>query len=590
MKIWFVIRVFAMLAGTPLLTASCGGENAPVVFPFSTNYPVEVTTLLYALSPNAAQGLIPLAQPQSLEYVFKNPLKVLDDYSLELAYGVRVLEKDQGKKNEKKTGKAVVPSLQDLAARYQLVLAIDGDATWELPLDLSFLGIEDTRPQLSYAVPLNTALLGKFSITWAGLEVEQAGSATGGAGLEDLVFELDAISLVTRWYGFDQEGRRHFVTPFVYQEQTKTGVALILNPPAAYRNGGAVELRIRGLERAAQAMMGQVRFEYAGSATKELFIPAGAVPAIPYPVIITPGSGIHGVKLLPVESRDFPGTPIPADPGLILDYPQTSWRAPAYEVFQWEDFPSVLIFDTRSYEVQDRLFKRLAFYTEKRGFRGRLAEDEEIAGLHGWNAHDYRAEDLAAFFEAARLANFPLLKEEQELEDILFSSGIIQRTENAAIRPGTGAVISISRESPAYLRSQFMVHEGFHGIFFIDPEFRAFSRRRWENLPSVGKRFILSFFDYQQYDIKDEYLTINEFMAHCLQQSVSQSAKYFGETLAARIDASSWRRTVLPPKDEATGSWPELTRIFRIEAEAFSAYVTQRWGLAAGRIRQVTVR
>jgi hypothetical protein len=258
-------------------------------------------------------------------------------------------------------------------------------------------------------------------------------------------------------------------------------------------------------------------------------------------------------------------------------------------VFRWESFPSLLIFDTADYDVQDRLLKRLAFFTEKAGYRGRLAPDAEIADQHGWNAHDYRARDLARFFEAARLENFPLLPEERQLEAILLDAAIIARAGDR-ILPGEGGIVSISRESTAYLRSMFMAHEGFHGIFFIDEDFRAFSQSRWDGLSPVAKRFILSYFDYQHYDIQDEYLVVNEFMGHILQQPVSGAARYFGETLAARIDASSWRRTVLPEKDEATGTWPELASAFRAEAVAFDAYVNSRWGLGAGRVHRVQVR
>jgi hypothetical protein len=290
------------------------------------------------------------------------------------------------------------------------------------------------------------------------------------------------------------------------------------------------------------------------------------------------------------QTPSFPEQPIIADPGIILNYPQQNWRDPRYEFFQWKDFPAILIFDTADYQVQDALFKRLAFFTEKAGFRGRLAADREIADLHGWNAHDYRAEDLAAFFEAAQNTEFPLSPEERELEAILQAAGIIRRTETGAWSTGTGAVISLSRESPEYLRSQFMVHEGFHGLFFIDEDFRTFSRSRFERLDPTAKRFLLSFFDYQGYDVQDSYLMINEFMAHVLQQPVSHAASYFGEYLAARIDASPWRRTVLPPRDAASHSWPDLARAFHREAETFSGYVNRRWGLVAGRVHRITVR
>jgi len=284
--------------------------------------------------------------------------------------------------------------------------------------------------------------------------------------------------------------------------------------------------------------------------------------------------------------------PISRDPGAVLSLPVESWRDARYEVFRWDAFPQVLIFDTSSYDVQDRLFKRLAFFVEKAGFRGRLATDAEIASLHGWNAHDYRAEDLAAFFEAARAASFPLLTEERELESILLSAGIIRRNSASQIISGSGAIISISRESDRTdrgLRPRFMTHEGFHGLYFIDDDFRNFSRRRWEAFPAVAKKFLLSFFDFQAYDIKDSGLVVNEFMAHVLQQPVSQIAWYFGEYQPNRMIATSpWRRSSLPEKEEISADgrpyWPEIARAFTAEAEAFSRYVNQRWGLAAGRV------
>jgi len=293
---------------------------------------------------------------------------------------------------------------------------------------------------------------------------------------------------------------------------------------------------------------------------------------------------------LPLYS--FPLEPISKDPRSILSYPLESWRDRRYEVFSWDIFPEILIFDTASYAVQDRLLKRLAFFVEKAGFRGRLAPDEEIAGLHGWNAHDYRAEDLASFFEAARLSSFPLLTEERELQFILLNTGIIRQNSAMQITPGRGAIISISRESDktdSSLRFRFMTHEGFHGIYFIDGEFRDFSRQRWEEFPAFAKKFLLSFFDFQAYDTKDAALVVTEFMAHVLQQSVQQIAWYFGEYQPSRmIAASPWRRSSLPEKEEVSADgrtyWPDIAAAFTAEAEAFSRYVNQRWGFAAGRV------
>jgi hypothetical protein len=275
--------------------------------------------------------------------------------------------------------------------------------------------------------------------------------------------------------------------------------------------------------------------------------------------------------------------PLPADPWVILNYPREAWRDPRCEVFRWDRFPEILIFDTASYGVQDRFFKRLAFFVEKAGFRGRLAQDREIAALHGWNAHDYRAEALAEFFELARRSSFPLLPEERELEGLLLKAGLL-RLEGGEIRSGKGALLSISRESPAYLRNRFMVHEGFHGLYFTDREFRDWSRRRWENFPPGPRDFIRAVFESQSYDTEDGDLMVNEFMAYLLQQGLPEAPAYFGEALAGRI-AASWRRGVLPPGRGPY--WPELGRAFGDEAAAFSAYAEERWGLSAGRVWRV---
>jgi hypothetical protein len=296
-----------------------------------------------------------------------------------------------------------------------------------------------------------------------------------------------------------------------------------------------------------------------------------------------------GALLLGTAGSSFALDPVTVDPGIVLSYPIERWRDRRYEVFRWDAFPEILIFDTADYAVQDRLFKRLAFFVEKAGFRGRLAPDAEIAALHGWNAHDYRALDLANFFEAARKSNFPLLREERELESILLDAGILRRNSASEIVAGRGAIISISRESESSLRTRFMAHEGFHGIYFIDEDFRIFSRQRWEIFPAAAKKFLLSFFEFQAYDTTDLNLVINEFMAHVLQQSVAQAAWYFGEYQPNRMIATSpWRRASLPERASISSSgsqyWPDIAAAFTAEGEAFSRYVYQRWGLAAGRV------
>jgi hypothetical protein len=571
----FVLFLFSVLI------ESCEGKY-PALFPVrGTN------AALTGLSRDAAAGVLDFTKPKKLEYLFDRTSFIPPLSSLEIEYAF------------------TVPPSGEIIEYYQLVLETGGDS-WALPMDLSFLGITaaggSAAEIIHYAIPIRDTFAGKFSIALA--DIEPDAKRNPPPRRQELPrFQIRSLEIKERWFGYYQESANGaaagetaaghcFTSPFVYKLDDKAQDAVrqsyVIDPPGGFDARGSsgplpgllVEL-LPGRE--AMAAAGNRWFE-ASSYTAELRVPPGLFPPEARPVIIS-GDRIKAFQLSYAEPPLFP-TPIAADPGVILAWPVEQWRDSRYELFRWEQFPSLLIFDTTDYAAQDRLFKRLAFFAEKAGFRGRLAADEEIADLHAWNAHDYRAEDLARFFEAARVSNFPLLPEEWELEKILLDNGIIH-SGAGGISAGEGGIISISRESAPYLRSLFMVHEAFHGLFFIDEDFRAFSRRRWEQLPSRAKRFIISYFDYQHYDIKDEYLMINEFMAHILQQPASQAGRYFGTILASRIEASSWRREVLPEKDPAADSWPTLAAAFSAEAEAFSGYVNRRWGLAAGRVRQV---
>jgi hypothetical protein len=538
------------------LFLSCA-EKIPVSFPAA-----DTGAILYGLSREAAEGSLDLAKPKKIGYVFDRPLDI-SPASLEIEYSFSL------------------PLPDELTGNYHLVFQAGGGDSWVLPWDTAFLSPGDQEDLVCYGIPFSGPALAEFSIALVPRDGGKAKKIAFPRGTVPPRLTVRSLRLSGLWYGFVREpGETIRVTPFVYRREGGENT-LVIDPPPGRRIPGGMELRaIRraGISGPLELAAGARRFE-GEPGVDALLIPPGMLGEQAGPLTLT-GNGIRAFYLAAAETPAFP-EPIPADPGIMLEYPQAAWREKRFEIFRWEKFPSVLVFDTADYAVQDRLFKRICFFVEKKGFRGRLAHDWEIADLHGWNAHDYRAEDLASFFDAA--GDFPLSPEERELERMLLDAGIIRRRDGG-IRSGEGAVLSVSRQSAEYLRFTFMAHEGFHGLFFIDPGFREFSRRRWEGLPQQAKNFIRSYFDYQGYDTGDEYLMINEFMAHCLQQPVSQVPRYFGETLAARIDASPRRRNVLPEKDEAAGSWPELGRAFRVEAEAFSEYVNQRWGLSAGRV------
>ena len=277
-------------------------------------------------------------------------------------------------------------------------------------------------------------------------------------------------------------------------------------------------------------------------------------------------------------------TPINVDPGLIMKWPRNNWRGNDYELFEWDRFPGVLFFDISTYAVQDDFFRRLAFFVEKAGFKGRLLSDSELRGKHGYNAHDYKAEDLARFFEKARRENFMLNEKEVLLREILAHNGIIVLSSNGEIKAGKGAVISISQESPLHLRTTFIAHEGWHGIFFIDENFRNTVASIYYTIDQQTLAYLRRYFQVTpslNYDVNDDYLMKNEFMAYLLQRPLSQTAAYF-------VDMAKREHSQQLAKSEADYIIATGGQGFESAATLLDEYVSDRWNLNAGRVWLIT--
>ncbi len=306
-----------------------------------------------------------------------------------------------------------------------------------------------------------------------------------------------------------------------------------------------------------------------------------AVPSLIFPKtpvkisVVSGGAHLDGMRV----SCQKKASVSQIDPHMMIEWPWEEWRKSGKEFFFWDRFPSILIFDTADYAVQDKYFKRLAFFTEKKGYKGKLWADSDIASLHGFNAHDYRSESLASFFDLAVKENFPLNAEELELRDILLSSGILKK-EGSSYVAGKGALLSISRESASYLRYMLIAHEGYHGIYFIDPEFRGKVSEVYNSLDKRALAFLAGYFtivDSLGYDVNDQYLMENEFMGYLMQQPLEQIQPYFTGTILERFIRY--------------GGDPDLAEYIRqTKASEFvragtelNEYVFTRWGLAGGR-------
>ena len=352
----------------------------------------------------------------------------------------------------------------------------------------------------------------------------------------------------------------------------------VQNPVKTELNAGGEKLILYRTDKA--RMLKRTKTVYAYDIqTSPLANPFSTVSSVDHsdtpPVLLMTRSDVKNE--LNADGKIF--APFGTDPGLIVSWPKAKWRTGDYELFEWDRFPGVLIIDTKDFAVQNDFFKRLAFFSEKMGYRGKLLGDDVLETMHGYNAHDYNAASLASFFTNARAEHFPLNEKELLLRDILLANGVIA-DGGAAYTAGKGAVISISQESPEWLRSRLMAHEGWHGIFFTDENFRNAAAAVFYTTDEASRDFLTGYWHSQptlNYDLNDEYLVHNEFMAYIMQQDVSSAAAYF-VNLAERASVQKAIPALAQHVRQTRGA------PFEDAAKVFDEYAFDNWGLACGRV------
>ena len=201
--------------------------------------------------------------------------------------------------------------------------------------------------------------------------------------------------------------------------------------------------------------------------------------------------------------------PITADLGMVLNASISAWRSPLREVFRWDRFPEIIIVDSVDYHTQDRMFTRLAYFLEKKGFLGKLMTNAQLAGRHGWNAHDYGPDGLASFYSAASEKGFSLNPEEKALESLALREGILLPAADH-VAPGEGGILAIARSSSEIERRYLLTHESFHGVFFASSMYRDFSFKLWDSLPARDRQFYTDFLGSLGYDNTDRFLVVND--------------------------------------------------------------------------------
>jgi hypothetical protein len=396
---------------------------------------------------------------------------------------------------------------------------------------------------------------------------------------EDSILRIHALALVPSFFGFERlpDGARFSRGSSLARSASGSETVRIEHP---YGPGEEPVIRI-------DSTGGTLRFraEGGGSAVLDadpeidVFLPLGVLEGFGAVAVEASGTeSIRSAAILP--AGDLPA-PLPVDLAAVLALPALPEPRPPYRLYRWSAFPACLVFDYRDYSAQDAYLKRLAFFVEKEGFRGRLAPDSEIARLHGWNAHDYRSEDLAAFFDKAGRTSFPLSKEEIELRGILEREGILVR-EGDRFKPGTGVIISISRESTAYFRDLFLTHEAAHALFFLDGAYRSLARSLWAAQRPEERRFWNVFLSNRDYDPSDAYLSYNELQAYLVQQAPSRLESWLKDVAYARL-AKSY-------PDRAAAILADLEAAlpgFKAKAEALDSYLRKTYGFRGGSFRRL---
>jgi hypothetical protein len=222
-----------------------------------------------------------------------------------------------------------------------------------------------------------------------------------------------------------------------------------------------------------------------------------------------------------------------ADLGTIYAFSRLAVDLEDYRVFAWSGRPEIKIFVFEDFTSQAAFFKRLAFFVEKRGYKGKLLRNDQLAGLHGWNAHNYRPVDLAEFFNQVKSEGLSLNPEELELRSTLMDWGIILEADQG-YQPGQGAILSIAKRSSPVWRQLLLKHEFVHGIYFVSPVFEEKVTEIWGQTPDTFKTLWSSFLAWASYDSSWDYLVINELAGYLLSYEDPEALNEYMQVLLNR--------------------------------------------------------
>jgi hypothetical protein len=215
-------------------------------------------------------------------------------------------------------------------------------------------------------------------------------------------------------------------------------------------------------------------------------------------------------------------------------------------LFHLQEDPAVLVLDFPKLHDQAQMLNRVAALIEKADMpRDRVVTEAEldahIKATGGdpdayYYGHDYRAADLARFFQQAAAQKRPLNPQETWLRNTLAGQGWLKPDAVGALIsiPGVTAVID------AASRTTIFRHELSHAVYFTDPAYVALTQHFWNDMLTDTERAAMrAFLAKDGYDTKDEDLMANEGQAYLIN---TRDPRYF---MPAMVGIGPTREAIL---------------------------------------------
>ncbi len=185
---------------------------------------------------------------------------------------------------------------------------------------------------------------------------------------------------------------------------------------------------------------------------------------------------------------------------------------------------AIVVLDFPTLAEQGRMLNRVAAWAEKAGVpHDRLLTDAELAAAIQasgttpdtyYYGHDYRAADIARFFQLADKEGIKLDPDEEALR------GIMARAGSEPF--GAGALITLPRadaanQVDAVARAVILHHELAHGEYFTNATYNRYVHTIWDTVLTETERArFRSYLAEDGYDPAIEDLMINEMQAYMM--------------------------------------------------------------------------